>query len=106
MATTYLDMISKLQQQSLQALKQAQETQLAALSTAREIATQFASAPVPTPDAVPSLGALTELTSSFATQMLDQQKAYANRLAGFFDTARKEATEQVTRVTAQTQTKV
>jgi hypothetical protein len=102
MATTYLEMISKLQQQSLQALKQAQESQLAALSTAREIATQFAAAPLPTPEAVPSISALTELTSSFATQMLDQQKAYANQLAGFFDAARKDVTEQVARVASPT----
>ena len=102
MATTYLDMISKLQQQGLQALKQAQETQLAALSTAREIATQFAAAPIPTPDAVPSIAALTELSTSFATQMLDQQKAYANQLAGFFDSARKDVTEQAARFTSAT----
>ena len=101
MAETYVDLISKLQQQGLSALKQAQEAHLAALSTARDIATQLATAPIPTPDTIPSISTLTKLNSDFATQLLDQQKAYADRLASFFETTRKDVSEQVGRFTKQ-----
>ncbi len=101
MADTYVDLISKLQQQGLNALKQAQEAHLAALSTARDIATQLATTPIPTPDTIPSVSKLTELSSDFATQLLEQQKAYADKLATFFDATRKDVTEQVGRFTKQ-----
>jgi hypothetical protein len=39
---------------------------------------------VPTIDGIPTLAQIAELNTSFATQLLDQQKAYAGELAEIF----------------------
>jgi len=54
MTTTYVELVSKLQEQGLTALKQVQDAHLAALTTARDVVTQIANAQVPTPASIPS----------------------------------------------------
>jgi hypothetical protein len=88
MAATYLDILAKIQAQTLENLKQIQAVQVASLHTAKELAASLpsmATVPsVPTIEGMPSLAQIAELNTSFATQLLDQQKAYASELAEIF----------------------
>jgi hypothetical protein len=88
MAATYLEILSKIQSQTLENLKQMQAVQVASLHTAKELAASLptmATVPtVPTIDGIPTLAQIAELNTSFATQLLDQQKAYAGELAEIF----------------------
>ena len=82
---TYLETIEKLQKTGLDALKQAQATQLAALTTLGELA---ADVPAYTPaaffESMPTFAELAELNATFTRSVLEQQKAYASQLAGIF----------------------
>ena len=92
MPATYLETIEKLQHQGLETLKQAQAVQLATLTSVRDI---VAGAPmlteIPSFDKLPPFGDLAELSTSFATKLVEQQNAYVTALAGVFATAQKEA---------------
>ena len=92
MAQTYVDLVSKLQEQGISALKQAQAAHLAALSTARETASEFAAAPVPSVDSIPSFSTVVELWGKFATSVLETQKNYVTSLAEIADGFRKDLT--------------
>jgi len=96
---TYLETIEKLQSQGLETLKQAQAVQLATLASIRDIA---AGAPalteIPQFDKLPTFGDLAELSTSFATKLVEQQNAYLTALAGVFASAQKEAAGAVDRV--------
>jgi hypothetical protein len=87
---TYLETLGKLQQQSLDALKQVQATQLAALSTIGELVSAVPSfRPASGIEGVPTFGELVELNASFARSVLEQQNTYASQLAGLFTVAHK-----------------
>ena len=92
MAQTYVDLISKLQEQGITALKQAQQAHLAALSTAREVASEIATAPVPSVDSLPSFSTVAGLYGKFATSVLEAQKSYVAQLAEIADGFRKDLT--------------
>jgi hypothetical protein len=82
---TYIESLSKLQQQSLDALKQAQATQLAALTTIGQIVADVpAFKPVAAFENLPTFAELTDLNAAFARSILEQQSAYAMQLAGVF----------------------
>jgi hypothetical protein len=74
--TTYLELLQKIQAQTLENVKQIQAAQIATLRTARELI-----AALPTARGVPTLAQITELSSSFANQLLDQQEVFVNELA-------------------------
>jgi hypothetical protein len=76
MMTTYLEVLQKLQAQTLENVKQIQAVQIATLTTARELIAEL-----PTAKGFPTLAQATEFGNSFATQLLDQQKAFVNQLA-------------------------
>ena len=99
MPATYLETIEKLQSQGLETLKQAQAVQLATIASIRDIA---AGAPalteIPQFDKLPTFGDLAELSTSFATKLVEQQNAYLTALAGVFASAQKEAAGAVDRV--------
>ncbi len=87
---TYLETIEKLQQTGLDALKQAQATQLAALTTLGELVTDVpAYKPAAFFENLPTFAELAELNSSFARNVLEQQKTYASQLAGIFAATQK-----------------
>lgn len=91
MAATYLELLSKLQAQTLEGLKQIQNVQVATLTTAREMVQSLPtmSTSVPTIEGMPSITQIAELNTQFATQLLDQQKAYASQIAELFSPVAK-----------------
>jgi hypothetical protein len=96
---TYLETLGKLQQQSLEALKQVQATQLATLSTIGElVSTVPAFRPATGFENLPSFAELTELNTAFARNVLEQQNAFASQLAGIFTVTHKNAVNAAERV--------
>jgi hypothetical protein len=89
---TYLELLEKIQAQTLENLKQIQAVQLATLNTAREVAASLPSLAnipsVPTIEGLPTLAQVAELNTTFATQLLDQQKSFASQLAEIFTPAK------------------
>ena len=73
---SYLDILQKIQAQTLDNVKQIEAAQIATLTTARELIAEL-----PTAKGVPTFAQITELVTSFATQVLDQQKAFASQVA-------------------------
>ena len=80
---TYIDTIEKLQQQGIEALKQAQAAQTAAVSSFRELVTN-ATSKLPGAESlrnIPTVVAqVSELNSAFAVKLIEQQNAYVNEL--------------------------
>jgi predicted outer membrane protein len=72
----YLDILQKIQAQTLDNVKQIEAAQVATLTTARELIAEL-----PTAKGVPTFAQITELVTSFATQVVDQQKAFASQVA-------------------------
>ncbi len=101
--TTYLETLGKLQQQSLDALKQAQATQVAALTTISEMVSNVpASKPATMLENLPTFAELAELNSTFARNVLEQQSAYASQLAGIFTATQKNVAGAADRIVAKT----
>jgi hypothetical protein len=90
---TYLELLEKLQSQTLENLKQIQAVQVSTLTTAREIVSELPSLTnvpsLPTIEGVPTLAQIAEINTSFATKLLDQQKAFASQIADLFTPAVK-----------------
>jgi hypothetical protein len=90
---SYLEILAKFQHQTLENLKQIQAAQVATLHTARELVASLPSVSsvpnVPIIEGMPTIAQLTELNTSFATQLLEQQKAYAAQLTEVFSPAVK-----------------
>jgi hypothetical protein len=87
MASTYLDMLAKMQEQGLEALKQTQSAYLESLAAARKVVEAMPLPPMPTMPAmegVPTLAELTDLNTQFIDKMVEQQKAYTKQLADVF----------------------
>ncbi len=85
MASTYLDLLAKMQEQGLEALKQTQSAYLESLSTARKMIETLPSAPpMPAIEGLPTVAELTELNSEFLDRVVTQQKTYAKALADVF----------------------
>jgi hypothetical protein len=85
MAASYLEMIAKLQEQGLEALKEAQKTHIETLSSVREFVAKLPNVPqLPKLEGVPSVAQLTELNLEFVEKVVDQQKSYATKLAAIF----------------------
>jgi hypothetical protein len=82
---TYLEILEKIQAQTLDNVKQTEAAQISTLQTVREVAASLPSLMhlpnVPTIEGMPTLAQVVELNSSFATQLLDQEKAFASQLA-------------------------
>src|ERR1700736_3022418 len=99
---TYLETLGKIQQQSLDDLKQAQATQVAALNTIGELVT---SVPAFTPASVeklPTFAELADLNASFARNVIEQQSAFASQLAGIFTAAQKNVAGAADKIVART----
>lgn len=94
---TYIETIGKLQQQSLDAIKQAQATQLAALSTVADLVSEVPAFRPAGAENLPSFAELAELNAAFARNVLEQQNVYASQLAGIFTVASKNITDAADR---------
>jgi hypothetical protein len=87
---SYADTIEKLQQQGIEALKQAQAAQSAAINSFREL---FSNATSKLPGAqglrnIPTVVAqVSELNSAFAVKLIEQQNDYVNQLVNVFKSA-------------------
>jgi hypothetical protein len=85
MASTYLDMLAKMQAQGLETLKQTQGAYLESLSTARKMIEKLpAPQAMPAIEGMPTVAELTELNSQFLDRVVEQQKTYAKQLADVF----------------------
>jgi hypothetical protein len=73
---TYLEIIEKLQAQTLDNVKQLQAVQIATLTTARQLI-----ADLPSAKGMPTFAQMADLGSSFTSKLLDQQKVFVNELA-------------------------
>lgn len=73
---TYLEIIQKIQAQTLDNVKQVQAVQISTLTAVRELIAEL-----PTAKGVPTFAQISELGKSFMTHVLDQQKAFARQLA-------------------------
>jgi hypothetical protein len=82
MASAYLDLIAKMQDQGLEALKQTQGAYLESLATARKMIEKLPVPPqMPTIEGMPTVAELTDLNTQFLDRIVEQQKAYAKQLA-------------------------
>jgi hypothetical protein len=86
MASTYLDLLAKLQEQGLEALKQTQSAYLESLTAARKVVEAM---PVPMPampaiEGVPTISELADLNAAFIEKVVAQQQTYAKQLADVF----------------------
>jgi hypothetical protein len=85
MASAYLDLIAKMQEQGLEALKQTQGAYLESLSTARKMIEKLPVPPqMPAIEGMPTVAELTDLNTQFLDRIVEQQKAYAKQLADVF----------------------
>jgi hypothetical protein len=73
---TYLEIIQRIQAQTLDNVKQIQAVQIATLTAARELIAEL-----PTAKGVPTFAQISDLGTSFVTHLLDQQKTFASQLA-------------------------
>jgi len=92
---TYIEILEKIQAQAISNLKQIQDAQISTLKTVREVVTSLpsmmSSSNVPTTEGVPTLSQVVELTTSFATELVDQEKAFVSQLSEVFSPAAKSA---------------
>lgn len=90
---TYLEILEKNQARALDNLKQIQAAQISTLQMLREVAASLPSlmnlANGPAIEGLPTLAQVTELNTSFATQLVDQRKAFTSQLAEVFSPAVK-----------------
>jgi hypothetical protein len=79
---TYLEILQKIQAQTLDNVKQIQAAQIATLTTAREVVTELSTA-----KGMPTIAQITELGTTFANRLLEQQKSFASQLVDEFKPA-------------------
>lgn len=85
MASTYLDLIAKMQEQGLESLKAAQGAYLQSLTAAREMVEKMPTTPqIPTLESLPTVAQITELNTKFMDEVFEHQKSYAKKLADVF----------------------
>jgi hypothetical protein len=85
MASTYLDLLAKFQEQGLDTLKQAQSAYVESLTSTRAMVEKLPTLPkLPVIDGVPTIEELTELNTEFLDRVVAQQKAFAKQLADVF----------------------
>ncbi|MDP9104444.1 MAG: hypothetical protein M3N49_00690 [Candidatus Eremiobacteraeota bacterium] len=93
MNDTYVDTIEKLQAQGLEALKQAQVAQAAAVNSVRELVTN-ATSKLPGAQAfknIPTIvSQVSELNSACAVKLIEQQNEYVTQLVGLLKGAQAE----------------
>ena len=100
MNESYVDTIEKFQTQGLEAIKQVQAAQLSAVSSLREM---FVNATAKLPNAqtfsnIPTvISQISELNSTFAVKLIEQQNDYVNALINVLKTPAAETAETVSK---------
>ncbi len=105
MAVNVADYFTKMQQESLSALKQGQDAGIKALDQFRAFGKEFAEKPgtLPTFENVPSPTQLVEMSFGFAAQVLELRKAYTLKIAEMLVETQKQAEATVKQATATVQ---
>ena len=85
MATDFTQYVSKFQDETLKAVKQAQDANMAAFEQARELFTEVATLDkMPTFESIPSPTKFVEMSFDYANKMLELRKEYALQVAEIF----------------------
>jgi hypothetical protein len=87
---TFLTILEKIQAQTLENVKQLEAVQIATLTTAREVIAELRTA-----KSVPTFSEITNLSASFANDLLDQQKTFVNELVDVVKSAAEDSKELV-----------
>jgi hypothetical protein len=103
MSSTYIDFMEKAQSEFLNGLKQAQDLNLSAITSLKDLV-----AAVPVAEKTEGNGSITiptptelvERTSAFTNRILETRKAYLLKLAELADEAQKQFVDAAKRVTA------
>jgi hypothetical protein len=105
MSVNVVDYVSKMQQESLAAMKQGQDASIRAFDQFRSLGKEFAEKPgmLPTFENVPSPTQLVEMSFAFAAQMLELRKSYTLKLAEMFVETQKQAEASVKQAAATVQ---
>ena len=96
MAVNVTEFITKLQEEGLKNLKQAQDLNLAAINDFRKIGKEFGQpGTVPSFENLPTVPQLVEMSFGFAAQALELRKAYTLKIADLIVETQKQAEAQV-----------
>ncbi|MGB8519550.1 MAG: hypothetical protein WCD38_05245 [Candidatus Tumulicola sp.] len=106
MSVNVVDFVSKMQQESLAAMKQGQDASLRAFDQFRAFGKEFAEKPgtLPTFENMPSPTQFVEMSFGFAAQMLELRKQYTLKLAEMLVETQKQAEATVKQAAASVQT--
>ncbi len=96
MTVDFTEYLTKLQAQSIEALKQAQEANVASLTSLRDVAAGLPTFQTPV-ESLPSAKQVIEMSFGFANQVLELRKAYALQLAEMVASAQKATAETTAR---------
>jgi hypothetical protein len=89
-ASTYLDVLAKFQEQGLDTLKKAQDASIESLTSVREMVEKLPAPPsIPSLEELPTVPQIIELNSRFLERIVQQQKAYGQQLATIFAPIKK-----------------
>lgn len=96
MAVNVTEFITKIQEESLKGLKQAQDQNIKAINDFRAFGKEFGQpGTVPTFENLPTATQLVEMTFGFAAQALELRKAYTLKIAELIVETQKQAEAQV-----------
>ncbi|MGH7756093.1 MAG: hypothetical protein ACREM8_07405 [Vulcanimicrobiaceae bacterium] len=100
MPTGIAEYITKIQDESLALVKQAQDANLAALASASEFGTKIPSlndAKIPSIEGLPTPAQFVAMSFDFATRFLELRKEYALKVTEAFVAVQKDATQATVR---------
>jgi hypothetical protein len=105
MAVNVADYFTKMQQESLNTLKQGQDASIKALEQFRSFGKEFAEKPgtLPTFENMPSPTQLVEMSFGFAAQVLELRKAYTLKIAEMLVDTQKQVDATFKQATANVQ---
>jgi hypothetical protein len=93
--TTY---VTQFQEETLKAVKQGQDANVAAFQQARELFSEMANIDkLPTLENFPTPTKMVELSFDYASKLLDLRKQYSLAVAELFTSAQKDATQATVR---------
>lgn len=98
MSTDFDQFAAKVQEETLKAVKQAQDTNVAVLQRARDLFADASNAnKVPSFENLPTPAKAVELAFDYANKVLELQKDYALRVAEIFTSVQKDAAQTTAR---------
>ncbi len=98
MSTDFNEYVSKFQEETLKAVKQGQDANIAAFQQARELFSEVANIDkLPSMDNLPSPTKLVEVSFDYANRLLELRKQYAMAVADLFTSVQKDATQATAR---------